>query len=65
MAKTKNKRYSKTKASPLKNKCPTVIADIEEDQDFEEDVLQRISNNLKSGRINSSRMTCILMGTKC
>ena len=54
MAKTKNKRYSKTKASPLTNKFPTVIADIEEDQDFEEDVLQRISNNLKAGRINSS-----------
>lgn len=48
MAKTKNKRYSKAKPNPFTNKGPTVIPDIEEDQDLGEDVLQKISNNLKS-----------------
>ena len=52
MAKTKNKRYSKAKPNPFTNKGPTVIPDIEEDQDLGEDVLQKISNNLKSGRNN-------------
>ena len=48
MGKTKNKRYSKV--NPFKNKGPTVISDTEEDQNLGEDVLQKISNNLKSGR---------------
>ena len=49
MGKTRNKRHSKAKTSPLKNKCATVLTNIEEDPNLGEDVLQRMANNLKSG----------------
>lgn len=51
MGKTRNKRQFKGKTSPLRKKCATVFTNIEEDPNLGEDALQRIANNLKSGKV--------------